>query len=561
MLIFFVFFTSSIIADTLPQKTYDPTEVSFGSGKDAKKYILMNNGLDINRWYYASLNPKLVEYGDPLEPDIMMIKFQIANNQKKNRLHEGALFRCSFDIGADDSIIKKLKKSLPKEIDQNNVKLSIIPLDGIELSFFKPSSKKQVSIVASSTPIIPQIGSKVSFSTILDKEATVLMDTLLTSKMGVEYEIKYHYSVFSTPTTTSFTAKYNKNKAVISGYPKDLDPNLIKYIKNKENNPKFIQLLKTESEKNSKSKNDIKTSNSEEKVNLKNVGHKNKAKATKVSNISLNDFQKIINVTCRLKEDKISASSGFISFEKYGESILNKKVVQDTSYVDWNYAYLVMPTINDKHTNDIKQIEMLVELTHKKKVYEKRNYIWTKEKGWRNSANNNPATIDKFELDSDFTKSSSQKDSFFKVSTTIKFEKDDPLETELKLPVINGETPITTPFAFFDVLTFDFTSLTWDALKTNKSRLVSMEINIKDNKRRIKKIIEPKMIKGTKAIESPSFLNVLTNLNSFNDGNIKANICFKIADGKKVFWEYNDVVLNKYMDSTYIMFFDEDWKK
>ena len=52
-------------------KPYQPIEVTIGSGKEAKRYLLMNNGLDINRWYYASLNPKLFEYGSPVEPDLM----------------------------------------------------------------------------------------------------------------------------------------------------------------------------------------------------------------------------------------------------------------------------------------------------------------------------------------------------------------------------------------------------------------------------------------------------------------------------------------------------------
>ncbi|MBR4328479.1 MAG: hypothetical protein IKP71_01360, partial [Candidatus Riflebacteria bacterium] len=120
---------------------------------------------------------------------------------------------------------------------------------------------------------------------------------------------------------------------------------------------------------------------------------------------------------------------------------------------------------------------------------------------------------------------------------------------------------ITTPFAFCEVVTFDFNNLFWDALETDKTRLVTIEINMKDGSRRIKRLIQPQKISGTKAIEIPSFLYVLTATDSFSKGKLKANIYFRTADGKKIPWEYNDMVLNKYLDSPYFMFFDEDWKK
>ncbi len=150
-LITLIFLTSSLWAASsqvdLSNKSYEPIEATIGSGKEAKRYILMNNGLDVYRWYYASLNPKLYEYGTPLEPDLTMIKYQRVSKDKKGKLDEGAAFQCSFDIGADDAVLKKLKKFLPKELDQDKVRLSIIPLEGIELSFFKPNSKKKLVLL------------------------------------------------------------------------------------------------------------------------------------------------------------------------------------------------------------------------------------------------------------------------------------------------------------------------------------------------------------------------------------------------------------------------------
>lgn len=568
LIIAIISITSSIWASdnfsSHQDKTYAPIEVSIGNGKDAKKYLLMNNGLDQYRWYYASLNPQLYEYGSPLEPDLTMIKFQRVNKNNRGKLYEGALFYCSFDIGADEAVLKKLKKSIPKEIDQNKVRLSVIPLEGIELSFINPNNKKSISIIATSTSGIAPIqnDSRVIFNTVLDRESTILMDTLLNTNIGVEYSIKYHYSVFSKPQTKNLTAKVNRNKIVISGYPNDLDSNLLKYLKDKENNPKFLQILKSENDKESKQNKNTISSEKKEEVNLKNIGHKNKSKASKISNQSLSEFQKVINFTYRIREDKILAASGFISFEKYGEKIQKKKIIQDTSYLNWNYSYLLMPSINNRTSEEIKQINMLIELMYKNKVLEKRNYTWNKERGWRNTESDSPTTIDKFNLDSVYSESSSDplKNSNFRVSTKIDFNGDDDLKTEIKLPVVNGETPITTPFALCDITTFDFTNLTWDGLKTDKSRLISMEINLKDDKRRIKRIIQNQDIKGTKAVEYPSFLYLLTNINSFNEGKMKANIYFKKADGKKIPWEYNDFVLNKYMTSPYIMFFDEEWK-
>ncbi|MBQ3644884.1 MAG: hypothetical protein II961_09835 [Candidatus Riflebacteria bacterium] len=567
LLISIICFTSTLFAtdsQNKTQKAYAPIEVSLGSGKDAKRYLLMNNGLDINRWYYASLNPKLYEYGSPIEPDLMMIKYQRLNKDKKGKLDEGALFHCSFDIGADEEVLKKLKKYLPKEIDQNKVRLSVIPLEGIELSFISPNNKnKEISIIATNTSnIVPLEGSKVSFDTVLDKNSTVIVDTLLNTTVGIEYSIKYHYSIYSNPIKKTLTAKVNRNKIVISGYSDNDEPNLQNYIKSKEKNPKFLQLLKSNYEKELKQKSNTSSSSKDEEEDLKDVGHKKKVDPTKISDYSLNDFQTYINFTYRIREDKIHAASGFITLSNYDKDIVKKKVIQDTSYLEWNYAYIVMPNFNDKVTKDVNQINMLVELMFKNKVIEKRNYIWNKDKGWRNIENDYPATVDKFNLNAIYAESSSSqlKNAKFRINTNIEFEEDPDIKTQMELPVTNGEIPITTPFAFCNIAEFDFTNLFWDGLKTDKTRLVSMEINLKDENRKIKRIVQPITIKGTKAIETPSFMYLLTKLNSFNDGKMKASIYFKTADGKKIPWEYNDLVLNKYMSTPYFMFFDEEWK-
>ena len=567
-LINLILLTSSIFAaetqNKNSQKAYEPIEVSIGSGKDAQRYLLMNNGLDTNRWYYASLNPKLYEYGNPTEPDLMMIKYQKVNKDKKGKLDEGALFHCSFDIGADEAVIKKLKKYLPKEIDQNKVRLSIIPLEGIELSFINPNDKrKEISIIASNTSnIVPLVGSKISFDTVLDRESTTLVDTLLNTSVGIEYAIKYHYSIYSNPINQTLTARVNRNKVVISGYPENVDIDFRNYIKNKENNPKFLQLLKSNHEKELKQKTNTSSSTTDEEEDLKNVGHKKKVDPTKISDYSLNDFQSFIEFTYRTREDKIHAASGFITLSNYDKEIVKKKIIQDTSYLEWNYAYLVMPSFNDKVIKEVKQISLLIELVFKNKVLEKRSYIWNHEKGWRTVINNYPATVDKFDLSDIYNNSSSSqlKNANFRINADIEFEEDPELKTQIELPVINGEIPITTPFAFCEIAEFDFTNLFWDAIKKDKTRLVSMEINLKDDNRKIKRIVQPETIKGTKAIETPSFMNILTKPNSFNSGKMKASIYFKTADGKKIPWEYNDLVLNRYMSSPYFMFFDEEWK-
>ena len=108
------FFFSSLYADNINNnqlyKSYDPIEITIGSGKDIKQYLLMNNGLDPYRWYYASLKPQIIEFGTPLKPDLTLIKFQRVNKTKKDKLDEGALFHCSFDIGADEAVLKKIRK-------------------------------------------------------------------------------------------------------------------------------------------------------------------------------------------------------------------------------------------------------------------------------------------------------------------------------------------------------------------------------------------------------------------------------------------------------------------
>ena len=538
-------------------------EVVLGSGKTSRKYLLMNNGLDKYRWYYAALNPKLCEFGNPAEPDLTLVKFQRVGKRRKNKLDEGAFFSCSFDIGADETITKMLRKYLPKGIEQSKAKLSVIPLEVVELSFIDSKRKEQVKIIATdSMKLVPMANSIIRFNTVLDKNTAILVETLLKSDVGLEYEIKYKYSVFSKLKSKSFNASLNRNKAFINIENEVLEARLSNYIKNKERNPKFIQFLKSESSKASKTKDSNTTNNDNKSADLKNIGHKNKAKASFITSQSLSDFQKTMFLTYRNREDRVIAGSGFISLKKYGENVISKKIYQDTSELGWNYAYLIMPEINENLSYDVIAINTIIEVKCKNKVLESRKYLWTKEKGWRDFLSNSPVSIEKFGLENIYSESGSDplKYSVFNIKSNIIFNDGPPVVSEFEIPVVKGESPVCSPFSLVDVVTFDFTNLTWDSLVTDKTRLVAVELRLKDGNRTIRRDVKAEKIPGTKVVESPDFLYVITNLNSFEKGNLKASVYFRRADGKRIPWEYNSLVLNKFMDEPYIMLLDEDWK-
>ena len=329
-------------------KIYDPLEVSIRINKKNVKFVIVNNRVDPKRWYYMTLEPKFVEYGDPLEPALMLINYQrYGANKSKSEIEEGAYFECIFDMSVDTKVLKELKSKLPKEVDRTRICFEPLPLDLVEMTLLGTEGK-EIKIEADKTAgILPMDASYVRFATILDKNDANLLNIALNSNTGIGYSIRYNYSLVGTKKKTSIKYSLDGNKGDYETDSKEeFSDEINNYLKRKVNSLSFQRKLREQ----------VKPVD-DENVNVLDVGHSRNKQTSGKSNTTIEHIEKVAEFEYRGKNDFIKVCEGFLSLDKYSFDIIKRKIFLDTSDVLWQMAYLVMPDMGAVNPLAVKKIE------------------------------------------------------------------------------------------------------------------------------------------------------------------------------------------------------------
>lgn len=561
-LLFFPAVVSALGVD--PDTIIDNIQV--GSGKNAQKYVLMNSQINEHQWYCARMTPELVEIGQgkSAEPDLTFIRFQKLDGNNPEKLAEGGILNFSFAIGPDQSTLLALRKKLPKNIDQRLARVDPLPLSGIEMNLFDPRGKKIQLVATSPEGIASDYSSQYArFSASFSAIDADLIETLLTRPTGIGYELNYHYISLSDKQKTNVRVDFSglaskdrqkSEKAVVESEGAALDASMLGYLKRQARNPRVAQRLKASAqrEKNNNSPNDKSQSNDPRDYGKKKVRENSSQK--------ISDLVQNVTLIHRTREQKILAAQGFLSLAAYPEEIREKRMISDTSYDNWKKAWLIMPNIGEFPELEIDKIVLKVTLADKRYSFETRSYEWTPAKQWLDEFKT-PATIAAFSLkDLLAAGPDALEKAFFKLDYNI-FSSDDPPVTGSDiLPVITGDTPIATPMELADILMFDFAHLYWDAPETEKKRLVKIELNIQDDKRKISRFVAPKR-RSDKIMIYPEQIPVMLTRGNFDkSGKVKASVFFHTADGKRVPWDFNGMDLSEPFSGGYISFLDNDWQ-
>jgi hypothetical protein len=546
-LIILLFFLS--LTD-LQGSSQDVITVSLRKKGNTQLYALMKSEEEENLWYYASLSPKLYEYrahkNAPLMPALTLIRFQKIDPRDPNKLMQGALLECIFEVGDNKNVVKALQSKLPKNVDRKLARILPLPIQGFEMEITKPDGQGEILLEAqesnefSSNPDIKLA----RFATILATGDAAILSALLNDKGGIAYKINFKYNQISQPKNIKVNLNLEEDR-------KKLDNLLIKQLTNRNKSPKILTQLKevhTES-----------STNPSEPYDIRQVGQKKLNVSKGLTAQSHKDLAKIIEIIYKTREERVIAAKGILTLSNYSQEIINQKIYTEASYDEWKTAYLMLPNINSRLNLNIKDIILTIDLRDKKHSYEKTKVKWNENTGWRDK-NDNSITIVKFALKDLQVKANKNalEAAYFKVDSTIRFFKDSDLSSTKNLQVLNGGMPINTPFTIFEPLAFDFINLFWDGLKSNLERLTKVEIAIKDDSRSIRRTVEPiKQADGR--IIYPEMVYVGTQLNNYEQGKVRAHIYFHTANKKRIAWEFNGLKLFNYFENPYFMFFNEDW--
>lgn len=547
----------------------EPFEVTVKSGKTNIKYLMMQSDSDKNQWYCAKLSPTLYEYKSDnkalTEPALTFIRFQKIDPAKPDKLIEGAILECEFDIGVDKSTLSILKNKLPLS-DRSLARVNLLPINGLEMVLIRPSDSSELKIKAKEfrTKTDKSGSTTAVFYGVLSSSDAILLNALLSHTGGVRYRIEYKYNSVSEPEKIVAKIDYGKSKSIygIKGEQNE-DAALLSHLASKSKNPRLLQKIKEKSKSSVKEQTSSSADNNDkqETFDIRNIGHKKINTGSGSANSSISELVETVELVYKTRKEKFIAADGLITLANYPDEIRNKKMFTDVSYDDWKFAYLMAPTISSGADLQIENITLNIHLCDNNHVYEKRKIYWKGDSGWQDETGN-PSSIAKFSLEDILSRpgKSPLDKAFFKISSVIKFKKDSDMVSESEIPVLSGGIPITTPLVMADVIEFDFINLFWDSLKTDTKRLKKIDLTVKDGSRTIRRVIEPKLA-NDKHIEYPQILCLAVTRDNFEKGKIKANLYFHTADRKRVAWDFNGLKLSEYFDIPYFMFFDEDWQK
>jgi hypothetical protein len=166
----------------------EPFEVTVKSGKTNIKYLMMQSDSDINQWYCAKLSPTLYEYKSDnkalTEPALTFIRFQKSTRQA-DKLIEGAILECEFDIGVDKSTLSILKNKLPLS-DRSLARVNLLPINGLEMVLIRPSDSSELKIKAKEfrTKTDKSGSTTAVFYGVLSSSDAILLNALLSHTGG-----------------------------------------------------------------------------------------------------------------------------------------------------------------------------------------------------------------------------------------------------------------------------------------------------------------------------------------------------------------------------------------
>lgn len=540
--------------------------VQVGSGRDVQTYVLMNSQLNEHQWYCARMTPELVETGEgkTAEPDLTLIRFQKLDAKNPEKLAEGGILQFSFVIGPDQATLIALRKKLPKNVDQRLARIDPLPLSGLEMNLFDPRGKKVALVATAPQGIASDYSSQYArFSAVFSTLDADLVESLLTRNTGVGYELNYRYAVLSEQKKSNvrvdFTRLTSKDKKKADGAVVDsdgvaLDAAMLSYLKRQAANPRVAQRLKSGASRNSKNSSPVTGS---KPVDPRDYGKKDTSDrpVQKISDLTQN-----VTLVHRTRDQKVLAATGFLSLARYSEEVRKKRVISDTCYDNWKKAWLLLPSIGELPDLVIEKVALKVTLADKRYSFATRTYEWTPAKLWLDEFKT-PAAIADFSLkDVLAVGPDALEKAFFKLEYSIFAADSPPVTGSDILPVITGDTPVSTPMELADILMFDFTYLYWDAPESDKARLVKIELNVQDDRRKISRFVAPAR-RADKVMIYPEQIPVLLTRGNFEKpGKVKASIFFHTADGKRVPWDFNGMDLSEPFSGSYISFLDNDWQ-
>lgn len=477
---------------------------------DGKKqyYDLFQSPVEKSIWYCGQTKPSVLmrQSGDQEIPEISLIRFQKKDVKNPQNLIEGAHFRMYLSLGPSEQVLEELKKKIPDAAAGKLVVLSPVPFGALQLYFQKPDGRQVKLDAEPLAGFSSQHSSQnVAFSTLLGVLDTDLLDALLRGNTGAKYLLLYNYQYVD---------------PVASGKP----------AANLPGGRDFEDRGTASGEKDDRNLPGSRDFDTIEKEIAQETGWE-------------------------------KAGEGFIGFGKYSKSIQDMCVIYEKSPDGWENAYMTLPAVFTPSGINISRIELGVTLMHGKKAFAEQTFTWTPAKSWRDRFGA-PLVYGVFDLSDLRSKHPDDLNSaFFAIKQRIESDGGDALVSETSVDMLVGNSPVTDPLVFADILEFDTGLLTW--AEDGKDGLKRIEIELRDGDWKSDRTVKPEKVKG-RLMASDTQRWLVRRFKGDAPASLTAEVNFVIAKGQdetKVPWAFNGSDLRARLFDLSVIFFDKDWSE
>ncbi|MBF0543767.1 MAG: hypothetical protein HQM08_05005 [Candidatus Riflebacteria bacterium] len=544
------------------------------AGKNGEEsFILFKSALNPLQWFCALMNPKVSTTKTPdgkLWDDLLLFKYQQKSKKDPNKLIEGGILNFSLDIAPSDETIKKLKYKIPEK-NLDSITLSPIPLQGLELSVVPSTSK---SMIASGT-MSPGVASKFAvrkakFNVPLDKLSTDLLEDLLKAGTGLKFTMKYNFQLLDDPKTLRATvdwdrikkdSNFGKRKEDIGKYLQiqgatevNFNPGFTDFLKKRSKEIESRPVKRTATERRDSLKTGLYT------IDLEAEEKKNEE--TAIETISLQ--RRIRTGVSILAEGFISLSTASGTVYDNQGIVCENHIIYETDSAGWRKAYLMLPSIGQISDCPINKVSLNIFLQYKNKDYSSQIVTWTPEKGWRDRFDA-PLLYVKFLLDGLLgLYPNALPDCRFRIEKEITSNGTDILKGTDFMDATAGEVPISTPLEFADVVTLDFSMLSWpkkpDEGKSNPLGISYLDIRLQEGKRELKKVIKTEFKNGVPVIPETLYWLVEKAYPGKKTEKIIPTVQLSRQNGSKSNWSMTGRDIREQFQTMSITFYSEDFQ-
>ncbi len=532
---------------------------------------------DNAKWYCVLKSPYLLErmVDGKNVPELMVYRFQRPDPRNPNKLIESGVIDCSFVVAPPDSVLERLRVKVPAA-GGRPIHIEPLPLSGVSMSFYSMQGTKMPAMASPTRAIAAaDVVRTASFKVVLPTLDSGFIDVLVNSPTGVKFGLQYNAGLLDAPPAAARGAKEGDRSrattsmggsaaalpgrasstgAAAAALPSRSGRGTTVLYSDRSNAGRGAGSAPTAARSAGLPGAGLRSSGSARDL----VRSGGRATAPVAQAQAERDWQVFQRTNAQVRGWSC-AVSGFLGLGRYPKEIRDSHNIAEDGQDGWRFSYLLLPDIPDIPGLPLASVGLDVVLILGGQEYGRWPFTWTRVRGWRD-ADGKAVRMAKIPLKNILAAGVDPlAEATFKIDKRVEIQKDDVFTDTETLPVRVGDVPLSSPTDLVELIKLDFGLINWFRPETDRTRLVKIEVRMREGKREVVRFIMAQKRNGY--VEPPEPLQWLVPIGATGTpGRIQAMIFFHTADGVRHSWALNNKPEQQDFSYGLLMFSDDDWR-